>query len=258
MKTSTLEKMSEGFTIPFKGVWLILSHRSLWFYFFLTFLVSATFLFIGGAFGVVFLREVIPEVVQQALIWMGVDRDPFWRQVFRVPMSVGVWIVGVIVLLYFLVISARLLASPFYSCLAEKVYQIYFDSKKSPLLRDKFSLWLRTLWILVTRFLIFAVLGAFLFILSLIPIVNIIGVVGLLFLIACDFFDYGNEAAGASFRERVGFFWRERAMLLGFCINLGFVLLIPFANLLFFSAAVVGATQYIAIRNQNLCQEGSI
>ena len=155
------------------------------------------------------------------------------------------WIVGVFASIAVLVISyatARLLAGPFLSLLAERILR---EDGLAPELPAAAQLKLMARMVLVSlnKGVIFFVLGLIFFVFALVPFLNAVAAFGVLLLLAFDTIDYSLEIYGLTLAERWSFVKRNASAFAGVAAALAFVLWIPFLNVLLFPVLVAGAAE---------------
>ncbi|MGE0631384.1 MAG: EI24 domain-containing protein [Pseudobdellovibrionaceae bacterium] len=231
-----------GIAIPFRGLSLIAKMpRALWLCFWPFIIYSVLF-----SFGILtFAKYIIPWVVTKAgavLVDWGI-----FNSFFSVLLEVFAWIWALLMMTFVIFLVARIVASPFYSLLAEKTL-VEVKAIKTPqhtlISWIKFNL--KMIWVSIVESIVFGFLGLFLLIFSFVPGLNIIAAFCILLIVAYDSANYGYEVIGFGFKERFGFFKKNIAGYFGLAGVLTLTSLLPGLNFVLFPAAVVGSTLYLA------------
>lgn len=155
------------------------------------------------------------------------------------------WIAGAFASIAVLVISyatARMLAGPFLSLLAERILK---EDGLAPELSatQQLRLMAKMFWVSLNKGVVFFALGIAFFIFSLVPLLNVAAGLGLLLLLAFDTIDYSLEIYGLTLAERWAFVRKNLAAFAGVVVAIAFVLWIPVVNVLLFPALVAGAAE---------------
>jgi uncharacterized protein involved in cysteine biosynthesis len=97
----------------------------------------------------------------------------------------------------------------------------------------------------VLRGFLFGLLGAVLFVFSFVPGLGLLTGFCFLVLVAFDICDYALEALQMNLSERIYFFRRHIAVMVGLGAIMGLVFLVPGLNFFLFPAAVAGAADVV-------------
>lgn len=236
----------QGFLSPIRGLELIASNRRVRRLaivpFALTFLV-----FIAGVFlGLPFIVHLIPFIAQNGVNAIGFATGSFGFIAMYWLVTVLAWPVAAFALLFVLFLISRLLATPFYSLLAERVL---IERKLKPDDPFALSVWLRTLVplmiVAIVKTVLFLIVGAMLFVLSFIPGLGAVTAFGFLLMAAFDVVDLSMEAMQMSLGERLKLFASEIPAFSGLAAAMGLVFLLPGLNFFLFPAAVAGGSEII-------------
>lgn len=239
-----------GFSAPFKGVQLLMSNRrlfrtALW-PFFLT-----TFVFIGGLMvGFPLLAQYIPLMTVWSLASIGLSGSTIWYTILYWIIAVLAWPAAIFGLFYALFLISRLIATPFYAYLAERVLieRGLIEDRPFEFVDFIVTNW-RLLGVAFVKVLVFLFAGSVLFILSFLPGTGLITGIGYLLMAAFDVVDISFEGMRLSFRERARIFREELPSFFGLALILGLVFFIPGLNFFLFPAAVAGASEIIQYRS---------
>lgn len=239
-------KFSLGFSTPFVGISLIVGSHSIRRLSIIPFILTLLVFSVGLALGLPFITSLVAPFT--SWIVSAVTSKP--TSDFAVGLSwvlpVLIWPSLAIALLYLLVVLSRLLVSPFFSLLSEKVLIVQGGIEP-----EKFQLvsWLklnaRMIRISLVKALAFSILGLVLTVLSFIPGVGLVTGFGFLILIGYDVTDYAFEALQWSWEQRIKFFRRNFAAFIGLGTALGLVFLIPGLNFFLLPASVAGAAELV-------------
>ncbi len=168
------------------------------------------------------------------------------------PLMIAIGIVIVLGLLYFVYILHALIATPFYSLLAERTLQMHGKGVENFTSWRQWSRHLVTmLRISLVKGLVLVFLGVFLFIASFIPVVNILAIAVTLLLLAFDCIDYSLEARRMRLRERIRYVFQHKAQWAGMATGLALTLLLPGLTLLVIPGAVCGAALILKDTNES-------
>lgn len=239
-----------GFSSPFKGIELILSNRGLFWTAVLPFSITALIFILGLFFGFPLLAQLIPSLTLQSLLLIGVGNAGFWHSILYWVVVVLAWPAAIFALFYSLFLVTRLIATPFYAFLAERV----LISRN--LIEDRpFEMWdwvvtnWRLMGVALIKVFVFAIVGLVLFLLSFFPGFGLISAFGYLLMAAFDVVDISFEGMRLSFKERLSFFQNELPCFFGLASAMGLVFLVPGLNFFLFPAAVAGASEIIKHRS---------
>lgn len=202
---------------------------------------------LGFVVGVYYGSTLISDWVAWALEKIISPDSGIWYQLLYYPLLLVMWVVFLVLLGYLVVLIGTVIASPFHSLLAERALMKFGGLKQEDF---KLLAWLKMslkmLVVSLVKALVFAVIGILVFIMSFIPVVNLVGSFIASLLVAFDSMDYAFEAKGWDFKTRVRFFKSEIPLFSGMASLLGLTLLVPGLTLLFYPAAVVGASHLLS------------
>ncbi len=250
MKKKSLNYFEEfflGCASPVKGMRLLMGDRSLRRLSFWPFIIYILFFIIGLSFSSPLLLVVSSWVT--AMLGSTIASG-FLGLLILIVTKIMSWLFFVLVLGYGVFLVTNIIASPFYALLAEKILK---DRGEMPEGAKSLKSWLgRNLGLILQaliKVMIFLILGAILFALSLIPAIGFIATFGFFLIIAFDCSDYSYEAVLWNFRQRMSFFTLHWAAHCGLALTIGFIFMIPIMNIFLFPMAVVGATDlFIRLR----------
>jgi uncharacterized protein involved in cysteine biosynthesis len=241
-----IRKFTSGFLSPLVGASLLVTNRTLRRLAFLPF-VATVFVFVFGlSLGLPLITSAVTPFTQRLLAFFGVRLSSSNGVVLSTIIPFLIWPALALALFYILMTLTRLIASPFYGLLAERVLM------KQGLLKDekiKAGDWLQK-QIRITRAAVikaglFLIIGLVLGLLSFIPGVGLFTAFAFLILLAYDVVDYALEALAWSYEMRVAYFREHFAVFLGLGVSLGLVLLIPGLNFFVLPASVAGASDLV-------------
>ena len=239
-KLNFIQQFVWGSLVPLKGMELLLRDRSLRRLSLWPFLIYIVVFLLGLYFSAPLTEGV--SVWAKTLMGESLSSG-FWGGLVSLSVKVMSWLFFVLALGYSVFLVANIIATPFYSLLAEKLLrdrgQLPDDAQS---LRDFMGRNGRLLFHGLVKSIIFLVLGIILFLLSLIPAIGVVATFGFFLIIAFDCSDYSYEAMLWSFRQRVRFFISHWPAYFGVALIIGFIFMIPVMNVLLFPLAVVGAT----------------
>lgn len=228
-----------GFGMFFRGVRLLARAPKLWPFAIAPFLIGTAVLIAGmvWAFG-----NVGPMISAWAV---GIEAAPeFLRSALHWAVLLLMWPIALVAVLYGSYILTKVIGSPFHALLAERALIALGDIEDKPF---QMIPWLRVsarmLLVSLLKTLLFAVLGATLFVATWIPIVNIFAAFGFLLIVSFDCVDYSFEAKQMGFRGRLRYFRDNLPYFCGFAVSLGLVFFIPGFNFFLFPAAVTGGSE---------------
>ncbi len=238
-----------GFGAPFAGVQLILSNRRLFRTALLPFLLTA-FVFIAGlAAGFPFLVQHIPLMAAGGLALIGLSSSSIAYAILYWIIVVLAWPAALFGLIYVLFLISRLIATPFYAYLAERVLieRGLIPDRPFEFIDFIVTNW-RLLGVSLVKVVVFLIAGCLLFILSFFPGLGLVTGLGYLLMAAFDVVDISFEGMRLGLRERVRIFREELPSFLGLATMMGLVFLVPGLNFFLFPAAVAGASDIIQYR----------
>lgn len=206
--------------------------------------------FLSAAFSIAAFFIIVHHIAgwSQALLqWLFNDPN-FWSQALYYPLWFSLFLLTLVMTIYFGFLIQGILASPFYSLLAERCL-IQVDKLGDTPFRWKqwLRLSLRMLRVSTIKSIIFAILGILVFVFSFIPILNFVAILLALMIMAFDNMDYSFEALGFHFRQRMGYFRSHFAQLLGMAVGLGLTLIVPGLTFLILPGAVAGAARIVRV-----------
>lgn len=236
-----LSQLIAGALSPLVGFLLIANTRSLAKLAFLPFLISLVVFVVGLAFGLPFVTGLVAPFTQSFMNLIGSKSETL-----ATLLPFLIWPSLALMLIFTLVNLTRLLASPLYGLLAEKVLvlQGVIEPEKRSLLA----------WAAVNarqskgagiKAVIFLLIGLVLGLLSFVPGVGLITSFAFLILLAYDVIDYALEALEWPLAKRVSFFRRHFAVFIGLGLSLGLVFLMPGPCFFVLPASVVGASDLV-------------
>ena len=233
-----------GFSAPVRGLRLIAKHPKLMAAALIPFLVGLAVILFGAFFGIAFLAGLLPNLVDSILAAMRLSEDSMIFVFLYWFTLILAWPMALAALLYFLFMIARLIAAPFFAFLAEKVLQEVAPAKKFHPIR-----WMRTsgrmFVVSFMKLLIFTIVGAALFILSLIPGLGLFTGFGFLLLLAYDIVDGSLEVFELSSKQRWSFFRDNFGFFSGLALALGLAFLIPGLNIVLLPIAIAGSADVV-------------
>lgn len=239
---SHLQQFTAGFLAPARGVTLIMSNSRIMKYAILPFLMTVIVFITGIALGLTTVTGWVTPVSNWMIGLVGASKTGMLSWIIPIL----IWPVLVIGLLYALWVVTRVLASPLFSLLAEKVLIERGVIEDQPF---RLGPWLklssRMFVVSLSRALFLGIVGAILFVLSFIPGVGILTALCFLMLVASDLIDYSLEALQMTFSQRIQFLRPRFFVLFGLGCSLGLVFLIPGLNFFLLPASVAGASDVV-------------
>ncbi len=231
-----------GMTAWLNGWKTILSRRQLIVVAMIPFMIS-----FFAAVGCIWLIWVYSGVVMASLTTGFMSGLPTWLYNFLYyPM---LWALGLVLVagsLYVVYVLHAIVATPFYSLLAERTLQLHGKGAAEVTSWREWSRQMVTmLRISLVKGLFLALIGVCIFVASFIPIVNIFAVMGTMLLLAFDCLDYSLEARRLRLRQRVRYALRNKAQWAGLAFGLALTLLLPGLTLLVIPGAVTGAAMIL-------------
>lgn len=241
------DRFSSGFSMPFKGIRYLFQNRSLLKFALPPVLVTTALMLVSWWIGFSYTDTVLEA------LWNPVG-DAWYHVWILKPLW---WILYVVTLLIVLTISTVLsylaslpVAGPLFEMLSEKVeaietgFEAPFDLVV--MLRNMLTTALHVTAFLAMQMTVFAVIFAIQFI----PVVGqVIGaLLGTLtgpLLVGFVPFDYPTTVRLWSFKEKLGFMFRNFIFFFGFALASAVLLYLPIVNLLFLPGCVIGATLVI-------------
>lgn len=231
-----------GFSAPFVGALMIARQRSLFRLSILPFVFTVFIFVVGLALGLPFITKLVQPFTQGLLSFLGFKTSGGPGATLALIFPFLIWPALALSLIFILLNITRLVASPFYALLAEKVLRnsgALSNEKLSVVERFKISLRQTRASLLKTAF--FLAMGLVLALVSFIPGAGILTGFCILILLAYDVIDYSLEALTWPLRKRIEFFREHFAVFIGLGISLGLAFLIPGLNFFVLPAAVCGA-----------------
>lgn len=241
MKTLTNQFLL-GLSAPFVGALLIARHRSLFRLAVLPFVFTVLIFAVGLAFGLPFVTRLVEPFTQGLLTFFGFKTSAGAGAALTLIFPFLIWPALALALIFILLNITRLVASPFYALLAEKVLRnagALSSEKQGVIERFKINFRQTRASLLKTAF--FLVMGLVLGLVSFIPGVGILTSFCFLILLAYDIVDYSLEALTWPLRKRIEFFKGHFAIFLGLGVSLGLLFLVPGVNFFVLPAAVCGS-----------------
>jgi CysZ protein len=179
----------------------------------------------------------IQGVVSTGLVWMFGDITQMWYWgLIYYPAFFALWLALFFFSLFVTVAIANVLASPFYSFLAEAHVRV---GAAVPT-----SLW-RQIKVALRKAIMFGCLGVVFFVCSFFPILNIISTYLGFVVLALDATDYSLEVLSDQWRARMNYFKQHKGFLFGLGASLALTALVPGLILLAMPFAVLGASDYV-------------
>ncbi len=168
-----------------------------------------------------------------------------WNTASSVIVYVLGWFIYITALIYIIFLLARVIASPVYALMVERILRSSGLLKEVPTLTAWIRITVKMTGISALESICFAVLGIFLLIFSFVPGLNIISAFALLLIMSFDSVDYSFEALQMGFRDRFSFFKKYIFIYLGLASAIGLTLMVPGLNLFVFPCAVAGSAQIL-------------
>ena len=232
-----------GFAAPVYGVRLLLKHSKLRALAIIPLIISVALGAVLTVFGLYLLATNLGSISSELGNFLGFDREGYTV----VLLNVFLWPIALLLLGAAIYMSIRLVASPFYTLLAERtLVELGSRQAASFSLRDAHT-WLyislRMFMVSLLKALLFTVASVILFVFSFIPVLNIIATFGFMQMLAFDISDYAFEAMEWPWSRRWAHFRSHAMTYTGLACGLGITMLIPGVNLILLPAAVVGASE---------------
>lgn len=247
-----MKSFVRGLHVPVGGLQLMTTNARVRRKAILPFIFTFLVFIVGIVLGIPTLAKVIPWMTASALSSVGLSSGTIVYSLVYWPAVFFAWPAAVFALFYVLFVLARLVATPFYSLLAETVLV-----ERGLMKPESFRLgfWLKSSSHLMTvslaKLVIFLVVGAVLFVASFLPGLGLLAAFGFLLLASFDIVDLSMEALRYGIRERLRFFWRELPAFMGLAVAMGLVFLVPGLNFLLFPAAIAGASEMIRLHRHD-------
>lgn len=244
--TGSVGAFIRGFLSPLIGASLIVKHRTLRRLAFLPFVLTVLVFIFGLGLGLPFITSTVTPFTKWILTVCGARLATRSGETLSIILPFLIWPALALALIYLLITITRLLASPLYGLLAERVLM-----KQGVLTNEKIvaNEWVRKQVRLtraaVMKAVLFLVIGLVLGLLSFIPGVGIMTAFAFLILLAYDVVDYSLEAMAWSYERRFEFFREHVVVFLGLGASLGIFLLMPGLNFFVLPAAVAGASDLV-------------
>lgn len=231
-----------GFGAPLRGLHLLMERPSLLRWAAVPFVVGLVVLIFGGYFGFSFLLGFLPEIAWNLIQLSPLDPDGYSFLILYWFVLILAWPLACVALLYICVLLAKLIAAPFLSLLAERVIESAGDLPQKPFrLADWVRSSLRSGGVALAKLIVFSILGAIFFLLSMIPGLGIVTGAGVLFLVSIDIADAAFDAFELSWTERVRFIKEHLPFFSGLSLALGLAFLLPGLNFVLLPIAIAGA-----------------
>ena len=242
-----------GFLALPRGIHLISTRRRI-----LKWAVMPLFLgvavFMTGLFlGIPFLIHLIPTLASYAIGLLFTSHSLLFSIAYWSVLLLA-WPTSLFALFYFLFLISKLIATPFYSLLAESTLIEIGLMKRVPLWQQGWlSASARLLADSAAKTFLFTIAGVLLFFGSFFPGLAPVTAFGFLMIAAFDSVDASFEALQMSLGDRLRFFGREWLAFAGLGAAMGLVFFIPGLNFFLFPAAVVGGADLVRrLRPQNI------
>lgn len=227
-----------GMTAWLQGWKMILLRRQLMVVAMIPFMIS----FVGAIAAFYFIGIYYPATFASLSVSLLAFLPEFVAKILHYPLMVLVGLIIVVGVLYLIYVLHSLIATPFYSLLAERTLQLEGKGAQNFTSWRQWSANLVTmLRVSIVKSIVFVILGAVLFLASFVPVVNILAAVAAMFLLAWDCMDYALEARRLKFRQRLSYFFKNKAQWAGMAFGLALTLLLPGLTLLVIPGAVTGA-----------------
>ena len=232
MKNSFLMKFLMGFSMPFMALRLLRRERKLMILsivpMLITIGVGILFFTVGMPWVGAMLGAILPEasgLLLGVVYWMG--------------LIIGYLIAGILFLVA-IVLVASLIALPFNSLLAEETLKNQNFLESPPFSMSHWiKLTLRMLRVGLLRTVVLLIVGAVLFVFSLIPVVQLVAAFFGFVILASDAMDYSLELKELGLRQRFRvlkeYFWE----IAGFGCCFGLTSLVPFLNFLLLPIGII-------------------
>lgn len=237
-----------GMTAWLQGWKMILLRRQLMAVAMIPFMLS----FVGAVAAFYFIGIYYPATFASLSASLLALLPAFVSNILYYPLMVLVGLIIAVGVLYLIYVLHALIATPFYALLAERTLQL--EGKGA----QDFTSWrewsanmVTMLRVSILKALVFVILGAFLFLASFVPVINILAAMAAMFLLAWDCMDYSLEARRLKFRQRLGYFFRNKAQWAGMAFGLALTLLLPGLTLLVIPGAVAGAALILKDTNES-------
>jgi CysZ protein len=244
--TSPLSGFAIGALTLSRGLSLIFSSGRIRRWALVPFLLGLLVLVIGMTFGITFLAGLLPSMAAMGVGWTGIAAGSWLNGALYWLVLVLAWPVALLALFYFLFLLVRVVASPFYSFLAEVVL-----IENGTLTESSFRMghWFRTsvrmFKVSLVKLVLFTLIGVLLFILSFLPGFGVITGYCFLLMAAFDAVDASFEALQMGFRDRIRYFRGNLSVFSGMAVTMGLVFLIPGLNFFLLPSAVAGGADLV-------------
>jgi len=228
-----------GITYWWRGWVLILRGRGMLFWAMIPFLLSVGLLISTAWWIWGWLNQFV--MMFMGLSWVQAMGD--WGAWLYYPLLAMVGIIGMVGVVLGIYVLHGVLATPFYSYLAE------VTAKRVGLNNIQKVSWWRLIQMTVVKFFFLLSAGFVLFVMSWIPGLNLLAMALTFLLLAYDTCDYAFDVVNWGLRKRFRFLAREFKLWLGMALGLGLTLLLPGLILLVIPGAIAGATLLLKERH---------
>jgi uncharacterized protein involved in cysteine biosynthesis len=243
---STLDRLTTGFLVPARGLNIIMTHSRVRRLAVLPFFLTVVIFVVGVTWSFPVLTELVSSFTTKVIAIIGVAKTSSFASALSWIIPIMTWPVVIFAALYMIFILTRIAVAPLYALLAERVLIEKGALPESPF---RFGVWLATsvrmFGVSVLRGFLFGLLGAVLFVFSFVPGLGLLTGFCFLVLVAFDICDYALEALQMNLSERIYFFRRHIAVMVGLGAIMGLVFLVPGLNFFLFPAAVAGAADVV-------------
>jgi CysZ protein len=238
-----LQKFFLGFSFVREGFRAVKGSRALKLLIVIPFVIDLILLGTGIYFG----TDQVQIWTQKAILFLLGAGESTWHTVLYYPLLILFWLVFVVLYFYVVAILASVLASPFYSVIAEKTLALLgknADEKVPFLTTLKRSAVM--FWVSIVRGLLLLTLGLFLFVASFLPGLNLFVAFFAFVILAFDSTDYAFEAKNFTLTDRLRFFRQHFVVYCGMGAFVALTAFLPGLILLVMPFAVVGATLVVS------------
>ncbi len=235
-----------GFLAVFRGMFIIFSSKKMM-------IIAAAPILVGVIALLGFAGYIIPhyamiyQYFENFFVQMfGLTAHNFFVQIglksLVFLLMIALFFAGV----YFLFLTTKLLASPFYGLIADQVFKSRGVKRSDNL---SFTRWLylsfRSTAVNLIEIFVFMIIGVILFIFSFVPVINIFAAFGFFLIMAYDSTDYSLDLLNFKLSERVQYFISHFAQFCGFALAIGLVMFLPVLNLILLASCVAGAADLV-------------
>lgn len=232
-----LKRFAQGFSFLFKGLLLLMTTPELRRWTFAPFIVNFVLFVLGIGLGIAYL----PSMVASAMALISADPTSIIVTAAYYLAFALFWIAFVILWTYVFFLIAGAVASPFNSVLAERaLISLGLLSGNASQTKGWLATFFRSVPTATAKLVFSLLLGAFIFLMSFIPVLFFLSSFFALLILAIDILDHSFEIYEMKFYERVKFVRTIFPELLGMTTALTLSLAVPGMIILIMPIAVVG------------------